>query len=114
MKMNTKQNMHKKNVLPKPYHHQQLNQVVNYLTRRLHPNIFQALKDSSNSQNESNPDNSETTNTSNRPDDSCKVMIDDDVKSSQDSANVTKDLFNDKMDSSDEIQRNSEYCDKDK
>ena len=40
-------------------------------------------------------------------------MIDDDVESSQDSANVTKDLFNDKIDSSEEIQRNSEYCDKD-
>ena len=44
MKMNTKRNMDKKNVLPKPYHHQQLNQAVNYLTRRLHANIFHALK----------------------------------------------------------------------
>ena len=40
-------------------------------------------------------------------------MIDDDVESYQDSANVTKDLFNDKIGSSEEIQRNSEYCDKD-
>ena len=41
-------------------------------------------------------------------------MIDEDVESSQDSPNVTKDLFNDKIDSSEEIQRNSEYCEKDK
>ena len=56
--------------------------------------------DSSNSQNKLTPDNSETTNTSNRSDDSCKLIIDGDVKFSQDSGNITKDLFNDKTDSS--------------
>ena len=59
--------------------------------------------DSSNSQNESTLDNSETNNTSNGSDESYKPIIDDDVESSQDSANITKDLFNDKIDSSDEI-----------
>ena len=36
--------------------------------------------DSSNSQNELTPDNGETTNTSNRSDDSCKLVIDDNVE----------------------------------
>ena len=39
-----KQNMDKKKVQPTPYHHQQSNQAVNYLTRRLHPNIFHPLR----------------------------------------------------------------------
>ena len=45
--------------------------------------------DSSNSQNESTPDNIETINSSNRSDDSRKLIIDDDVESSQDSVNIT-------------------------
>ena len=69
---------------------------------------------SSNSQNQLTPENSEIANSSNRSDDSCKLIIDDDVESSQDSANITKDLFSGKIDSSEEIQRNSQYCDKDK
>ena len=108
MKMNTKRNMDKKNVQPKPYHYQQSNQAV--LNQETIPQHFSHTEtDSSNSQNESISDNSETTNTSNGFDDSCKLMIDDNVESSQDSANITKDLFNNKIDSSEEIQRNSEH-----
>ena len=92
MKMIAKQNMDKKNVQPKPYHHQQSNEAVNYLTlnQETTPQHFSPTEiDSSNSQNESTPDNIETINSSNRSDDSCKLIIDDDVESSQDSVNIT-------------------------